>query len=116
MYFLIIITRIEKLIGIAKATIFPRNEPEKKESPTIIEIPAIAKTIEIKQINEIFSWKKVRVPCASACGILLMIVMAFIADYEISENTFKRWSIPFASIEKKTFTQIQELKENSSPF
>ena len=40
-----------------------------------------------------FFWKKVRFPCASACGILLVIVMAFIADSEISENTFKRWSI-----------------------
>ena len=48
-----------------------------------------------------FFLEKVRVPCASACGILLIIVMAFIADSEISENTFKRWSIPFASIEKE---------------
>jgi len=104
----------ERLLGIIEIT-----EEEKTGnhsfSTQIFEAAQQKMTQEINslKINEIFSWKKVRVPCASACGILLIIVMAFIADSEISENTFKRWSIPFASIEKKTLTQIRELKENS---
>mgnify|MGYP000748710284 CR=1 FL=1 len=50
-----IITSIEKLIGIAKATKLPKKDPEKSESPTIIVMPLIAKRIEIKLINETFS-------------------------------------------------------------
>ena len=61
------------MIGIAKATIFPRNEPEKKESPTIIEMPAIAKTIEIKQIIEIFSLRKIYPKIARNIVCVLMI-------------------------------------------
>ena len=52
-----IITNIEKLIGIAKATIFPKNEPVERESPTIIVIPPMANTIEKKLINETFSFR-----------------------------------------------------------
>ena len=48
----------EKLIGIAKAKIFPNNEPERIESPIIIVIPLIASTIDIKEIKEIFSLRK----------------------------------------------------------
>ena len=55
LFFLIIITKIEKLIGIAKAIIFPKSDPDEIESPTIIKIPLIAKTIEIKQIKDIFA-------------------------------------------------------------
>ena len=54
-FFLIIITNIEKLIGIAKATRFPKKDPEESESPTITIIPLIANKIEIKLINETFS-------------------------------------------------------------
>ena len=50
-----IITNIEKLIGIAKATRFPKKDPEESESPIITIIPAIANKIEIKLINETFS-------------------------------------------------------------
>jgi len=54
-FFLIIITSIEKLIGIVKAIRFPNRVPEDIESPIMTVIPDIAKTIEIKPINEIFS-------------------------------------------------------------
>ena len=57
LFFLIIITNIEKLIGIAKATIFPKKEPVERESPTIIVIPPMANKIEKKLINETFSFK-----------------------------------------------------------
>ena len=55
LFFLIIITSIEKLIGIAKATRFPKKDPEERESPTITVIPLIARRIEIKLTNETFS-------------------------------------------------------------
>ena len=57
LFFLIIITNIEKFIGIANAIIFPKNEPVERESPTIIVIPPIANKIEKKLINETFSLK-----------------------------------------------------------
>ena len=50
-----IIISIEKLIGIANATRFPKKDPEESESLTIIIIPLIANRIEIKLTNEIFS-------------------------------------------------------------
>ena len=52
-----IITNIEKFIGIANATIFPKKEPVVRESQTIIVIPPIANKIEKKLINETFSFK-----------------------------------------------------------
>ena len=52
-----IITNIEKFIGIANATIFPKKEPVERESPTIIVIPPMANKIEKKLINEIFSFR-----------------------------------------------------------
>ena len=51
LFFLIIITKIEKFIGIAKATRLPSNEPDEIESPTIITIPLIAKKIEYDPIR-----------------------------------------------------------------
>ena len=56
-FFLIIITNIEKFIGIANATKLPNKEPEEIESPTIIIIPVIAKVIEMKPVSETFSFK-----------------------------------------------------------
>ena len=56
-YFLIIITKIEKFIGIASATRFPNKDPEETESPTIITIPLMAKRIEKKAIKDTFSFK-----------------------------------------------------------
>ena len=52
-----IITNIEKFIGIAKAIIFPRKELVERESPTIMVIPPIANKIEKKLTNETFSFK-----------------------------------------------------------
>ena len=51
-FFLIIIISVEKLIGIIKATRLPNRVPVNIESPIIIVIPDIAKTIEKKPINE----------------------------------------------------------------
>ena len=46
---------MEKLIGIANATIFPKNDPDERESPTIKAMPLMANTIDKKLINETFS-------------------------------------------------------------
>jgi len=56
-YFLIIITKIEKFIGIARAIKLPNNDPLEIESPTITPIPDMASTMEKKAINETFSFK-----------------------------------------------------------
>ena len=56
-FFLIIMTKIEKFIGIAKATKFPNKEPVEIESPIIIVMPVIANNIEIKAIKDTFSFK-----------------------------------------------------------
>ena len=56
-FFLIIITNIEKLIGIVKATKLPKRVPPEIESPIITEIPIIASMIERRPIIEIFSLK-----------------------------------------------------------
>ena len=51
-FFLIIITKIAKFMGIANATMFPNNDPPEIESPTIIIIPLIARMIDIEPIKE----------------------------------------------------------------
>ena len=56
-FFLMIITSIEKLIGIVRATKLPNKVPPEIESPIITVIPIIAKTIESKPITETFSFK-----------------------------------------------------------
>ncbi len=56
-FFLIIITKIAKFIGMANATKLPNREPEEMESPTIIIIPLIAKKIDNAPSNETFSFK-----------------------------------------------------------
>ena len=40
------------------------------------------------------------------CSNFLIILLAYIADPGISENTFKRWSFLLLQLEKKTLTQI----------
>ena len=54
-FFLTIITKMEKLMGIIKAIRLPNKVPDVIESPIIIMMPDIAKIIEIKLINETFS-------------------------------------------------------------
>ena len=56
-FFLMIITSIEKLIGIVRATKLPNKVPPEIESPIITVIPIIARTIESKPIIETFSFK-----------------------------------------------------------
>ena len=56
-FFRMIITSIEKLIGIVKATKLPKRVPPEIASPIITVIPVMAKTIESKPIIEIFSFK-----------------------------------------------------------
>ena len=57
-YFLIIIIKIAKTIGIENAARFPDNSPGESEFPTINKTPVIAKKIEIKVVTLIFSFKK----------------------------------------------------------
>ena len=57
-YFLIIIIKIAKTIGIENAARFPYNSPGESEFPTINKTPVIAKKIEIKVVKLIFSFKK----------------------------------------------------------
>ena len=73
----------------------------------------MAQEINSLKIDKVFSWKKVRGPCASACGILLVLVMAYTAYPGLSENAFKRWGIPFSSLERKTLTEILNHKTKS---
>ena len=47
-YFLTIIIKTAKAIGIVKATTFPKKPPEDNEFPTISNTPDIARIIEIK--------------------------------------------------------------------
>ncbi len=56
-FFRMIITSIEKLIGIVKATKLPNKVPPEIESPIITVIPIIAKIIESKPMIETFSFK-----------------------------------------------------------
>ena len=57
-YFLIIIIKIAKTIGIENAARFPDNSPGVSEFPTINKTPIIAKIIEVKVVVLIFSFKK----------------------------------------------------------
>ena len=57
LFFLIIITNIEKLIGIVNATRLPKRVPPEIESPIITVIPIIASIIERRPIIETFSLK-----------------------------------------------------------
>ena len=92
----------ERLLGIIEIV-----EEEKKGnrsfSKQIFEAAQqkMAQEINSLKIDKVFSWKKVRGPCASACGILLVLVMAYTAYPGLSENAFKRWGIPFSSLERK---------------
>ena len=57
-YFLTIMIKTAKVIGIVNAAKFPDNSPGVNEFPTIKITPDIAKIIEIDVTNEIFSFKK----------------------------------------------------------
>ena len=104
----------ERLLGIIEIV-----EEEKKGnrsfSKQIFEAAQqkMAQEINSLKIDKVFSWKKVRGPCASACGILLVLVMAYTAYPGLSENAFKRWGIPFSSLERKTLTEILNHKTKS---
>ena len=57
-YFLTIIIKTAKVIGMVKAAKLPVNSPGVSEFPTITKTPVIAKIIEVKVIALIFSFKK----------------------------------------------------------
>jgi len=57
-YFLTIMIKTANVIGIVKAAKFPDNSPGVREFPTITNTPVIAKTIDVKVIALIFSFKK----------------------------------------------------------
>ena len=86
-FFLIIITNTEKLIGIVKATRLPNKVPEDIESPIIIVIPDIAKTIEIKPINEIFYLRYKKPNSAKNIVCVLIIKTTLATDVFIIANT-----------------------------
>ena len=56
-YFLTIIIKTAKVIGIVKAARFPDSSPGVKELPTITKTPVVAKIIEVKVTALIFSFK-----------------------------------------------------------
>ena len=58
------------------------------------------------KIEEVFSWKKIRIPSASVCVIFLIILLAYFSHPGLTKNAFQRWSLPFASIERVTLTNI----------
>ena len=57
-YFLTIIIKIAKVIGMVNAAKFPDNSPGEREFPTITKTPVTAKIIEVKVVGLIFSFKK----------------------------------------------------------
>ena len=72
--------------------------------------------IKTLQVGEIFSWKKVRIPTAGASVIFLILLLASLSYPELSKNSFKRWSLPFASIERTTLTEILNDEIKALPF
>ena len=68
----------------------------------------MAQEINSLKVSEVFPWKKVRGPTTSACAIFLIILSVCISYPELSQNTFKRWVLPFSSIERTTLTEILE--------
>jgi len=90
-YFLIIITNIAKEIGITNATIFPRNcslDWTDKELPTISKTPDMPKTIEIKVIKLIFSFKKKYPNIAKKIVSVVIIKLVFATVVVYIENTY----------------------------
>ena len=104
----------ERLLGIIEITTEDKNRNH-SFSPQIFEAAQqkMAQEINSLKIDEIFSWKKIIGPSLGAFGILIMILIASISYPGLSENAFKRWCIPFASLERKTLTQIREYESES---
>ena len=104
----------ERLLGIIEITTEDKNRNH-SFSPQIFEAAQqkMAQEINSLKIDEIFSWKKVIGPSLGAFGILLILVIAYISYPGLSENAFKRWCIPFASLERKTLTEIRNHKTKS---
>ena len=86
-FFHIIITNIEKLIGIVKAPTLPNKVPEVIESPIIIVMPAIAKIIEIKPINETFSLRTKKPSIAKNIVCVLFMKTTLATEVFIIANT-----------------------------
>ena len=82
-YFLTIIIRTANVMGIENAAKFPVSSPGDKEFPTIIKTPTIAKTIENKVIEEIFSFKKKypKIAKNKICNEMIKLVLATVVLY-----------------------------------
>ena len=82
-YFLTIIIKTAKVMGIVKAARFPVNSPGDSEFPTITKTPVIAKIIEAKVIAEIFSFKKKYPNTArnNICSEIIKLVFATVVLY-----------------------------------
>ena len=97
----------ERLLGIIEI-----SEEEKKGnhsfSTQIFEAAQQKMAQEINSLNvsEIFPWEKIRGPSANAGAIFLLITSVCIFFPELSQNTFYRWALPFAKIERTTLTEI----------
>ena len=74
----------------------------------------MSQEINSLKINNIFPWKKIRIPSVFSCVIFFIILLAFFYYPGLSKNTFKRWSFPFAPVERLTLTDI--LNDTSESF
>ena len=82
-YFLTIIIKIANVIGIENAAKFPDISPGDKEFPTIIKTPTIAKIIENKVAEEIFSLRKKypKIAKNKICNEIIKFVFATVVLY-----------------------------------
>ena len=78
---------VAKEIGIVKAPMFPIMSPVDKELPNINIIPDIARIIEARVIEEIFSFKKIYPNIAKkiVCVCIIKLALATVVLY--MENT-----------------------------
>ena len=82
-YFLTIIIKTANVIGIENAAKFPDISPGDKEFPTIIKTPTIAKIIENKVTEEIFSLRKKypKIAKNNICNEIIKFVFATVVLY-----------------------------------
>jgi hypothetical protein len=87
-YFLTTSISVAKEIGIVKAPMFPIMSPVDKELPNINIMPDIARIIETRVIEEIFSFKKIYPNIAKkiVCVCIIKLALATVVLY--MENTY----------------------------
>ena len=82
-YFLTTIINTANVMGIVNAAKFPVSSPGDREFPTIIKTPIIAKIMENKVIEEIFSFKKKypKIAKNKICNEMIKLVFATVVLY-----------------------------------